>query len=58
MLALSAVLGIPPLAIMAVLVGQSKFPRPLVVAVLRTGRMLRFAVLLHGVSLLKPLVVG
>lgn len=58
MLALSAVLGIPPRAIMAVLVGQSKFPRPLVVAVLRTGRMLRFAVLLHGVSLLKPLVAG
>lgn len=57
-LAVSAVLGIPPLAIVAVLVGQSKFPRPLFVAILLAGRTLRFAVLLYGVSLLKPLLGG
>ncbi|MBA2445989.1 MAG: VTT domain-containing protein [Nocardioidaceae bacterium] len=52
LLFLSAVVGLPPLAIMAVLAGQLKFHRFWFFATTFVGRTLRFAAVLGGVSYL------
>lgn len=52
LLFLSATLGFPPLAIMAVLAGQLEFNRPLFYVTTFVGRTLRFAAVLGGMSLL------
>jgi len=53
LLFLSATLGFPPLAIMAVLAGQLRFNRFLFYLTTFVGRALRFAAVLGGVDLLK-----
>lgn len=55
LLFLSAVVGIPPLAIMAVLAGQLKFNRFWFFVTTFIGRALRFAAVLGGVSYLTDL---
>ncbi|MGH3447065.1 MAG: VTT domain-containing protein [Nocardioidaceae bacterium] len=52
LLAVSAVLGFPPLAVMAVLAGQLKFHRVWFYAITFFGRSLRFAAVLGGVAYL------
>lgn len=52
LLFLSATLGLPPLAIMAVLAGQLRFHRLWFYVTTFVGRALRFAAVLGGVSLL------
>lgn len=47
---LSAIAGLPPLAIMAVLIGQLRFSRVLFLVTTMLGRTLRFVVVLGGVS--------
>lgn len=51
LLAVSAVTGFPPLAIMAVLAGQLRFHRLWFYGITFAGRTLRFAAVLGGVSL-------
>ncbi len=48
MLLLSATVGLPPLAIMAVLCGQLRFNRVAFVGVVFVGRVLRFSAVLGG----------
>lgn len=57
LLFLSATLGVPPLAIMAVLAGQLSFKRTWFYVTTFVGRTLRFAAVLGGVSLLTQLGV-
>ena len=52
----SALLGFPPLAIMAVFAGQLKFNPIMFYATVFVGRTLRFAAVLGGVDLDRPLV--
>ena len=52
LLFLSAILGLPPLAIMAVLAGQLAFHRLWFVLTILLGRTLRFAAVLGGISAL------
>jgi membrane protein YqaA with SNARE-associated domain len=48
----SAVVGLPPLAILSVLAGQLALPLPFFVAACATGRLLRFAAVLGGIGFL------
>ncbi len=50
LLALSAVAGFPPLAVMAVLAGHLRFHRLWFYAITFAGRLLRFAAVLAGVA--------
>jgi membrane protein YqaA with SNARE-associated domain len=51
-LAVSAVVGLPPLAILSVIAGRMRFSLPIFVAVVFVGRTLRFAALFAGVAAL------
>jgi membrane protein YqaA with SNARE-associated domain len=50
LVAVSAVLGLPPLAIISILAGQLRAPLVLFTVAVLTGRTLRFAALFAGVS--------